>query len=103
VGFLKGSSFVTLKATGNSDGTYSFTVPSGVKQVILAAKGDIVGDGQINMGSVSTLYAHIKRTHLITGDRLFVADISGDSRVNMGDVSMLYAHVKKTKPLNWDP
>ena len=76
--------------------------PDGVTEVSLAVMGDVSGDGRINMGDVSKLYAHIKGTNILTGDTLFVADISGDGRINMGDVSKLYAHIKGTNLLTWD-
>ena len=94
--------YVALTATQNSVGSYAFTVPTDVTEVILAVKGDISGDGRINVGDVSKLYAHVKQTSLLSGDTLFVADTSGDNRINVGDVSKLYAHVKQTALLTWD-
>jgi hypothetical protein len=86
----------------NSDGTYSFTAPVGVTEVILAVKGDVSGDGRVNVGDVSKLYAHVKQTNMLTGDALFVADVSNDGRINIGDVSKLYGHCKGTNVLTWD-
>lgn len=100
--YLEGGQYVSLKAIKNMDSTYSFVAPDGVTEVILAVKGDITGDGRINVGDVSKLYAHVKQTNQFTGDVLFVADISGDNRTNVGDVSKLYAHVKQTALLTWD-
>ena len=57
--------------------------------------GDVTGDGQVNMGDVSGLYAHIRGTSLIKErSAQEVADINGDGNVNMGDVSSLYAQVR---------
>ena len=91
---------VHIYETGN--GTYSFTAPAGVTEVLLVVKGDVSGDGRVNMGDVSKLYAHIKGTNMLTGVTLFTADISDDGRINMGDVSKLYAHIKGTNLLAWD-
>ena len=103
VGYLGGDGkYVTLKGTKNSDVSYSFTAPSGVTEILLGIKGDISGDGRINVGDVSKLYAHVKQTSPLSGDILFIADISGDNRINVGDVSKLYASVKQTAPLTWD-
>ena len=57
--------------------------------------GDVTGDGQVNMGDVSGLYAQIRGVSL-TKERSAqeVADINGDGNVNMGDVSSLYAQVR---------
>lgn len=59
-------------------------------------KGDVTGDGRINVGDVSKLYAHTKKTALLPDDRLPAADLTGDGRINLGDVSKLYASIKKT-------
>lgn len=102
VGYYSGSTYVTITARANSNGSYSFTAPTGVTEVILMIKGDVGGDGRINMGDVSRLYSHLKGVNLLTGTDLFGADVSGDGRVNMGDVSMLYAHLKGINLLHWD-
>jgi beta-N-acetylhexosaminidase len=102
IGYPNGSGYVLLKAVKNSNGSYSYTVPSDVIQVVLAVKGDVIGDGLINIGSVSKIYAHIRETTKLADDVLFAADISGDGHINTGDVSRLYAHIKKTTLIQWD-
>ena len=59
--------------------------------------GDLTGDGQVNIGDVSSLYAQIRGVSL-TKERSAqeVADINGDGNVNIGDVSSLYAQVRGT-------
>lgn len=102
VGYLDGTAYKAIAAVANGNGTYSFTAPAGVTEVLLVVKGDVSGDGRVNMGDVSKLYAHIKGTNMLTGVTLFMADISDDGRINMGDVSKLYAHIKETNLLAWD-
>jgi hypothetical protein len=94
--------YVTLKATANSDGSYSFTAPAGVTEVILGIKGDVTGEGSVNMGDLSRLYAHIRGASILTGDILFIADVTGDGNVNMGDISQIYAHIRGKALLTWD-
>lgn len=63
--------------------------------------GDVTGDGQINMGDVSKLYAHIRGTKKITDSvALKSSDVNGDGKVNMGDISRLYAHIRGTNLLS---
>ena len=103
VGYLgNDGKYVTLKGTKNSDGSYSFTAPAGVTEVILGIKGDVTGEGSVNMGDISQLYAHIRRTSTLTGDILFIADVTGDGNVNMGDISQIYAHIRGNTLLTWD-
>ena len=58
--------------------------------------GDVNGDGRVNTGDVSKIYAHAKKTTLMDGYEFLCADINGDGRVNTGDTSKAYAHAKKT-------
>lgn len=62
--------------------------------------GDATQDGNVNMGDISMLYAHIRQTALITDDyALACADTTGDREINMGDISRLYAHIRGTQKL----
>lgn len=103
VGYLgSDGKYVTLNGTKNSNGSYTFKAPAGVTEVLLVVKGDITGDGKINVIDVSKLYAHVKQASPLSGDILFIADITGDGRINVIDVSKLYAHVKQASLLTWD-
>ena len=62
-------------------------------------RGDITGDGRVNAGDHSKLYAHIRKTSLLTDYALLCADVTGDGKINAGDHSRLYAHINKTDPL----
>lgn len=66
----------------------------------LSLIGDVTGDGNVNMGDISKIYAHVKGSVLLTdSDALAIADITGDGNINMGDVSRLAAHVSGRVPL----
>ena len=61
----------------------------------LCLVGDITGDGRVNIGDVAKIYAHARKTTLITDEyQLKCADVTGDSRVNVGDAARAYAKVK---------
>ena len=62
--------------------------------------GDVTGDGNVNMGDISRIYAHVKGSVLLTDSAvLATADVTGDGNINMGDVSRLAAHVSGRVPL----
>ena len=68
---------------------------SGYYNIII--KGDINGDGQINVVDVSKLYSHIRNTNTMTENYfLRASDTSDDSMVNIVDVSKLYSFIRKT-------
>lgn len=57
--------------------------------------GDVTGDGQVNIGDVAKIYAHVKQPNLLTDEyQLKCADITGDGRINIGDTAKVYAKVK---------
>ena len=65
-GYLNGGSYVVITATKNGDGTYCFTAPAGVTEVVLVVKGDVSGDGRINVDDTAKVYSHVKATALLT-------------------------------------
>ena len=49
-------------------------------------KGDINGDGKVNITDLFTLAQHIATVKTITGDALKNADVNGDNKVNIADL-----------------
>ena len=112
----------SLRCTGN--GSYRFTdVASGDYRLIFTAagyvsrsyelrieaenltldaqlhvKGDVNGDGKVNIGDTAQIYAHIRQTAMLTGYALDCADYTGDGGVNVGDTAKIYAFIQNQKP-----
>lgn len=63
-------------------------------------RGDISGDGAVNITDVSKLAAHIKNIKALEGEALEAADINGDGDLNIADISLLAAFVKGRKTLD---
>lgn len=99
--YLSGSSYVAITPVANGDGTYSFTAPDGVTEVVLMVKGDVTGDGKVNIMDVAKLYAHVKGTELTDPYALSCGDTTDDGKINIMDVAKLYAYVKGTASLLW--
>ena len=94
----------TLKVSKANHVTREYTVTVGngsvVQDVKIHLRGDIDGNGKINVGDTTKVYSHVKKTALITDEyMLLCADVSGDGRINVGDTTKVYAHVKKTSLL----
>ena len=94
----------TLRVVKNNHVARTYTVTVGTDPVVQDAKihlkGDIDGNGKINVGDTTKVYSHVKKTALITDEyMLLCADVSGDGRINVGDTTKVYAHVKKTSLL----
>ena len=94
----------TLRVVKNNHVTRTYTVTVDTDPVVQEAKlhliGDVDGNGDVNMGDISQLYAHIRRTALITDEyMLLCADVTGEGDINMGDISKTYAHIRRTSLL----
>lgn len=80
-----------------------YTVTVADTEVTLDAKihliGDVTGDGRVNVGDVSRIYAYAKKNGTLDEYELLCADVTGDGRVNVGDTSRVYGHSKKTSAL----
>ena len=94
----------TLKVSKANHVTRQYTVTVGstsiIQDVKIHLKGDIDGNGKVNVGDTTKVYSHVKKTALITDEyMLLCADIDGNGKINVGDTTKVYAHVKKTSPL----
>ena len=93
----------TMKVSKANHVTREYTVFVGNSPIPLDPKihlkGDIDGNGKVNVGDVAKINGHIKGTAALTDDyQLLCANINGGS-LNMGDTAALYAHIKGTKKL----
>ncbi|MBQ8966161.1 leucine-rich repeat protein [Ruminococcus sp.] len=63
-------------------------------------RGDVNGDGEVNVTDVTLTAAHVKAISALEGDRLEAADVNGDGDVNVTDLSAIAAHVKGIRALS---
>ncbi len=68
----------------------------------VTAKGDLNGDGMVNVTDVSKAAAHVKGTKPLDDASSAAADINDDGAVNVTDVSLLAACVKGLRTLDGD-
>lgn len=62
-------------------------------------KGDVNGDGKINIKDWNRLYKYINGTSDLTSYELICADVNEDGKVNIKDWNRLYKHINGTNPL----
>jgi len=94
VGYLDGENYVAVEAVANDDGTYSFTLPDGVNDVVLVASGDIDGSALINSAdrllvARSLLLESHPAYKALTPIQKLAADINNDGIVNSADRLLL--------------
>ena len=63
-------------------------------------KGDINGDGKINIKDWNILYAYINETMTLSSEELQRADVNEDGKINVKDLNRLYEHITETNPLD---
>ena len=65
----------------------------------LYKKGDVNGNGTIEMTDYSMILKHVKGIKTLTGEQLERADVNGNGTIEMTDYSMVLKHVKGIKLL----
>lgn len=64
-----------------------------------ALRGDVNGDGSIDVSDIATLASHIKGIKALDESKLWSADANGDLHVNVTDIAVTAAHIKGIKPI----
>jgi hypothetical protein len=62
-------------------------------------KGDVNGDGMINITDITKTAAHIKGKKLLTEEQEYRADVNKDGNINVTDLIKIAAHVQGKKLL----
>ena len=62
-------------------------------------KGDINGDGKINIKDWNILYAYINETMTLSSEELQGADVNEDGKINVKDLNRLYEYITEVNPL----
>lgn len=101
VGYLVDGSYVAITPVANNNGSYSFTAPAGVTEVLLVVKGDVTGEGSILTNDVSRLNAYVLGKTPLTAEAQFAADVTGEGSILTNDVSRLNAYVLGKATLAW--
>ena len=91
-----------ITAVPNEDGSYSFTAPEGVTQVLVVVKGDTTLDGDLMSGDASRLRAYVLGKVTLSPEEIFAADATGDGQVLSGDASKITATILGKTTLEWD-
>ena len=80
---------------------YMVIVNSGsvVQDVTICLKGDVTGDGAVNIKDFQRLLRHVNKTSPLEGYALECGDVTGDGVCNIKDFQRLLRHVNKTNPL----
>ncbi|MBR4035007.1 MAG: hypothetical protein IKJ04_09375 [Clostridia bacterium] len=101
VGYKSGVRYIALDALPNADGSYSFTAPDGVSEVLLVLKGDANLDGRVTAADLARINASKLGKTAITSDAIFAGDVDRNSAVNDSDIDTIKNAVLRISPLEW--
>ena len=95
--------YIAIPAVANPDGSYSFTAPEGVTEVLLVVKGDVNGDGIIaskDYGQVKNCYLQDNTT--LDADQIFAVDNDNDGKVSPKEYGLTKIAYLGTKDYSWE-
>ncbi|MBR6595234.1 MAG: hypothetical protein IKK72_01490 [Oscillospiraceae bacterium] len=94
--------YVAITAVSNEDGSYSFTAPENVTEVLVVVKGDANLNGELTGGDASRLTAYVLGKVTLTPEEIFAADATGDGRILGSDASRITATILGKTQMEWD-
>jgi hypothetical protein len=94
-GYIDNGKYVTVTATENEDGTFTFIVPEGVTEMEIVVKGDVSGDGKFDENDLLDLMNHINFSADEISD--FASDVNGDGKINNKDYGLIQRYLN-----GWD-
>ena len=101
VGYLQDGKYVAITATHVEGNTYTFTAPEGVTEVLLVVKGDVTGDGRINVQDKTQVNAAAFRQLTLSAIATFAGDVTGDGRINVQDKTQVNAAAFRQLNFTW--
>ncbi len=102
VGYLSDGAYVPIPAESNGDGTYNFTAPEGVYEVVLVIMGDADLSGEFDFFDVITAKAmDLYPEGGYDPVQLFAADVDLDEEFGFFDVILIKAADLGKTDLEW--
>jgi hypothetical protein len=94
VGYLMDGNYVAIEAIANADGSYSFTAPEDVSEVLIVTFGDMDGDGAVDTDDLDLLARSLMPADdsmyvELTAEQRFAADVNGNGVLNSADRALL--------------
>jgi hypothetical protein len=101
VGYLSDGEYVAVSATANGDGTYSFTAPDSVTEVVLILNGDIDGNSAVDSTDLIMLKRILLNTYEAKAEYAFAADTDGVNGIGSNDYIQMKRHLINTYKLSY--
>ena len=69
--------------------------PKGTELVPSIKKGDVNGDGEVNISDATDIQRYAAKLTVLSGSSLKAADVNGDGTVNINDSTVIQKYVAK--------
>ena len=102
VGYISEGAYTEIDAVDNGDGSYSFTAPEGVDEVILVIKGDANLDRRVTAADIARVNAGILGKTTLTSVEIFAGDVDGNGTLTVSeDIEAIKSDVLRREALAW--
>ena len=102
VGYISEGAYTEIDAVDNGDGSYSFTAPEGVDEVILVIKGDANLDRRVTAADIARVNAGILGKTTLTSVEIFAGDVDGNGTLTVSeDIETIKSDVLRREALAW--
>ena len=93
--------YVRLTPTANADGSYSYTLPESVSEVIVAVRGDLDGDGKLTAKEARRVMAAVTRADSLDTLQMLCADLNGDGKISAMEARQILSAVTNSAAVKW--
>ena len=93
--------YVRLTPTANADGSYSYTLPESVSEVIVAVRGDLDGDGKLTAKEARRVMAAVTRADSLDTLQMLCADLNGDGKISAMEARQVLSAVTNSAAVKW--
>ena len=101
LGYLEDGKYVAIAPTANGGGSYSFEVPAGITEVVLVVKGDVNGDGKVDLEDVIAAMTAWANNNALSAAAQLAADTDGNDVIDLEDVIAIMTAWANNRSLNW--
>ena len=93
--------YIAVTATPNENGSYNFSTPAGITEILVVTAGEMNEDGKIAASDIATLNGYIRGKRFLTAETVFAADVNGDGVLDKKDISVLSEAILGKAAIKW--
>lgn len=99
-GYVHSSELTVTDYDGSNSGRQPVAPPVITPPKPVFKKGDVDGNGTVQLKDLAMLQGHLLKVNLLTGDNLMRADVDGNGTVQLKDLAMIQGHLLRVNLLD---